>query len=197
MKRHRILDMTLAYDGHFSVELYRLEHTLFEGGWSPPIQRELIERGRVAAVLPYDPRTDQVLLIEQFRIGAVKDFDSPWMLEVVAGVIEGDETPEDLARREALEEAGCELHELMPITRFLVSPGCSSELCSLYCGRADLADAGGVHGLAEEGENILVHKMPAARAIELLHQGAIANAITTIALQWLETRRLSERAPFA
>jgi len=148
-------------------------------------------------VLPYDPRSDRVLLIEQFRIGAMQSYSPPWLLEVVAGVIEEGETAEALVHREALEEAGCTLQELMPVTEFLLTPGCSTEHCTVFCGRADLSQAGGVHGVAEEGEDILVHVLPAERAVELATGGGIRNAITLIALQWLAIRRLSGSRPFS
>lgn len=196
-KKHRILARDVAYNGFLSIERYRVRHTLFEGGWGEPLERELLERGRVAAVLPYDPVRDQVALIEQFRIGAIKQYEQPWLLEVVAGVIEPGEDAETLARREAVEEAGCELAELVRISEFLVSPGCTTEHCTLYCGRADLAEAGGIHGVADEGENILVHVMSAERAIALLHEGAIRNATSIIALSWLANQRLAGTLPFA
>ena len=141
-------------------------------------------------MLPYDPATDQVLLIEQFRIGAVKVYDPPWLLEVIAGVLEPGEKASELVQREALEEAGCDLQALHTIGDFLLSPGSASEHCTLFCARADLSDAGGVHGLADEGENILVHVLPAEQAVEWCRDGAIRNAIAIIALQWLEIRRL-------
>ncbi|MDH3712601.1 MAG: NUDIX domain-containing protein [Gammaproteobacteria bacterium] len=190
MKKHRILDKRIVYDGYFSMEKYRLEHTLFEGGWGTPIEREVFERGSAAAVLPYDPSTDRVLLIEQFRIGAIKSYQPPWMLEVIAGVLEPGEQAADLVRREAAEEAGCELQALRPIGEFLVSPGSATEHIELFCGRADLTGAGGVHGLVEEGENILVHTFSAAEAVALCERGEIRNAIAIIALQWLAIQRL-------
>lgn len=196
MKKHRIVDKQTVYAGYFCMEKYRVEHTLFEGGWSKPVVRELLERGSAAAVLPYDPASDRVLLIEQFRIGAIKIYQPPWLLEVIAGILEPGELATDLVHREAAEEGGCELRELRPIGEFLLSPGSASERCELFCGRADLSDAGGVHGLAEEGENILVHTMPAERAVALSREGAIRNATTIIALQWLEIQRLSGQAIF-
>ena len=190
MKEHRILDKRIVYDGYFSIEKYRVEHTLFEGGWGKPLERELFERGSAAAVLPYDPATDQVLLIEQFRIGAIKVYQPPWLLEVIAGVLEPGERAADLVHREAAEEAGCELQALQTIGDFLLSPGSASEHCTMFCGRADLSAAGGVHGLAEEGENILVHVLPAEQALTWCREGVIRNAIAIIALQWLEIQRL-------
>lgn len=190
MKEYRILDKRTVYDGYFAIEQYRVEHTLFEGGWGRPVVRELFERGNAAAVLPFDPTTDQVLLIEQFRVGAINTYQPPWLLEVIAGVLKPGERASELVHREAVEEADCELTELRSIGDFLVSPGGTSEHCALFCGRADLSRAGGVHGLAEEGENILVHVVAAEQAITWCREGAIRNAVAIIALQWLEIQRL-------
>jgi ADP-ribose pyrophosphatase len=117
----------VCHDGVFRLERYRLRHALFRGGMSAPLSRELFERGHAVAVLPYDPRTDVVVLIEQFRVGALARVGGPWLVEIVAGVIDGEEAPEVVARREAIEEAGLELGRLEKICRFYVSPGGTSE----------------------------------------------------------------------
>ncbi len=180
-----ILDATLAYRGYGRIDNYRLRHRLHDGRFGPPVLREVYHRGHVAAVLPYDPVRDTVVLLEQFRIGAHLGGMRPWQTEAVAGMIDGDETPEDVARREAREEAGLTIHELVPIARYLVSPGAITETVALYCGRVDSRGAGGVHGLPEEGEDIKVETVPADRLAAMLDDGTIANALTIIAVQWL------------
>ena len=143
--RVHILDKTVCYDGFFRIERYRLRHQLFRGGWSREITRELFERGHAAAVLPYDPLLDAVVLIEQFRIGALETPGDPWLLEIVAGVIDKpDETPEDVVRREAVEEANCVIQDIVHICDYFVSPGGTSECISLFCGKVDAAGVGGV-----------------------------------------------------
>ena len=149
------------------------------------LTREILERGRVAAVLPVDPVRDRVVLIEQFRPGAWAADRDPWLVECVAGVIEPGETPEELARREALEEAGCVVTDLVPIATFLTSPGATTETVRLFCGRVDSEGVGGLHGLAGEGEDIRVTAMPVEDAVALLDEGRIVNAKTIIALQWI------------
>ena len=149
------------------------------------LTREVLERGRVAAVLPVDPVRDRVVLIEQFRPGAWAAQWEPWLLECVAGVIEAGETPEELARREALEEAGCVITDLVPIASFLTSPGATSETVRLFCGRVDSDGVGGLHGLGTEGEDIRARVMPVEEAVSLLDEGRIVNAKTIIALQWI------------
>lgn len=191
--QYEILETSTGYAGFFHLLRYRLRHRLFNGGWSPVLTRELFERGHAAAVLPYDPETDQVVLTEQFRIGALQAPGGPWLLEIVAGMIEAGETPEAVARREAVEEIGCAIGELVSICDYHVSPGGTSERIHLFCGRVDAARAGGLHGVADEGEDIRVAVMSADDAIAHLQAGKIISAAPIIALQWLMMHRASLR----
>ncbi len=185
-----VLDKIIGYDGFFRMEKYRLRHELFQGGWSPDITRECLERGHAVAVLLYDPEQDQVVLLEQFRIGALEFPGGPWLLEIVAGIMDDpSETAEDVARRETVEEAGCKLLDLLPICHYLVSPGGASESIRLFCGRINAAGIGGLRGLAEEHEDIRVHVVSRAEALDLLKAGRINSAAPIIALQWLELNR--------
>ena len=180
-----LMGREVVYDGYFRLDRYRLRHRQFAGGIGPVLTREILERGQVAAVLPVDPARDRVVLIEQFRPGAWAAGRDPWLLECVAGVIEPGETPEELARREALEEAGCVIADLFPIATFLTSPGATTETVRLFCGRVDSEGVGGLHGLAGEGEDIRATVMPVEDAVALLDRGRIVNAKTIIALQWI------------
>ena len=191
--QYEILETSTCYAGFFHILRYRLRHRLFKGGWSRVLTRELFERGHAAAVLPYDAATDQVVLTEQFRIGALQAPDSPWLLEIVAGMMDAGETPEAVVRREAVEEIGCEVHDLVSICDYYVSPGGTSERIHLFCGRVDAAGAGGVHGLADEGEDIRVVVMPADDAIAHMQAGRIVAAAPIIALQWLMMNRAALR----
>jgi ADP-ribose pyrophosphatase len=190
-----LLHRETVFQGYFRVDRYRLRHRLFGGGWSRPLQRELFERGHAAAVLPYDPQRDSVLLIEQFRIGPYAHGGSPWQIEIVAGIIHDAETAADVARREALEEAGCSIGpELLPIAAYYMSPGAVSEHLTLFCAPTDLTGAGGIHGVADEDEDIRVHVLPFATALEWLAAGRIQNSPAIIALQWLALNRARLRA---
>lgn len=184
-----VLEETRLYEGFFSLTRYRLRHSLYRGGWSEVIEREVLHRGRCAAVIPYDPQTDHVVLIEQFRIGAMKAGEHPWILEIVAGAVEDGETAEDVAHRESSEEAGCSIQELIPIYRFFSSPGGFAEKLSLFCGIVDARELGGHFGLVEEQEDILVRVVDFAEAMRLLGEGRIASAIPIIGLQWLALNR--------
>lgn len=184
-----LLAQEVCYQGFFRLERYRLRHRLYDGGMSPLLTRELFERGHAAAVLPYDPLCDAVVLLEQFRIGALQAPDGPWLLEIVAGMIEAGEQAEDVVRRELQEEAGCELQALEPICEYLVSPGGTSERISLYCARVDSRGVGGIHGVQDEGEDIRVTVVSYAQALDWLVRGRINSASPIIALQWLQLNR--------
>jgi ADP-ribose pyrophosphatase len=187
--RVEIVDKTIVYNGFFRIERYRLRHRLFSGEWSHELGREVFERGHAAAVLPYDPARDQVVLIEQFRIGALEAPGGPWLLEIVAGIIDEQETPEAVIRREAIEESGCTLQDVVPICEYLVSPGGSSERLALFCGKVDVSQAGGTHGLVEEGEDTRVVVVSFDEAMAYLRAGKINAAAPIIALQWLMLNR--------
>ena len=144
-----------VYDGFFKINTYRFHHALFAGGKSVEVKREILERGHAVAVLPYDPATDQVLLIEQIRIGALASKQSPWLLECIAGMADGSTDYEDVAKREAFEEAGIELNELEFMMSYLSSPGGTTERLYLYLAPTDLAGYhGGIFGLDNEDEDI-------------------------------------------
>jgi ADP-ribose pyrophosphatase len=191
--RVEILDRTVCYQGFFRIDRYRLRHRLFSGTWGPELVREVFERGHAAAVLPYDPQRDEVVLIEQFRVGALGGSDDPWLVEIVAGIIEPNETPEAVVRREAVEESGCQIAELVPICDYFVSPGGTTERLALFCGKVDASQAGGTHGLSEEGEDIRVVVLSADEAFEQISSGVIKTAAPIIALQWLQLNRAGLR----
>lgn len=190
----RVVDRSLAYDGYFKIIRYHLTHSLFAGGDTPELSREIFERGRAVAVLPYDPDRDQVVLIEQFRPGALGVEADPWLIETIAGIVEPGEALEDVAKREAKEEAGLALQTLEPIARYFASPGGSTETVDLFAAKIDASDVGGLFGLSEEGEDIKVHVISSEEAFTWLSDGRIKVATTIIALQWLHLNRTRLRA---
>lgn len=182
------------YTGFFRLERYRVRHRLFAGGWTETFNREVFVRHEAAVVLLFDPARDVVVMIEQFRAPAIGKVANPWLLELVAGLIDKDnETPAEVARREAVEEAGCDILALLPIAAYLPSPGGSDEFVHLFLGIVDSDGVGGIHGLPDEHEDIRVHLVPLAQARALLDSGRFNNAATLIALQWLLLNR--ERIP--
>lgn len=184
-----ILEKRDCYRGFFRMQKYRLRHRLYDGRMSGEIERELFERGHAAAVLLYDAVRDRVVVLEQFRIGALEADGGPWLMEIVAGIIEAGESPEAVVRREAVEEAGCVPDELEFICEYLVSPGGTSERISLYCGSVDSRGVGGIFGLDSEDEDILVRTMSFDELWQRFQQGQINSASPIIALQWLAQNR--------
>lgn len=184
-KKFEIIDKEIVYPGFFRMEKYRLRHTLFAGGWSSEISRELFMRGSCVAVLLYDPDADKVVLIEQIRAGALLIPERAWLVEIVAGAIEEGETAEEVAYRESIEEAGCEIQDLVVISEFYTTPGCSSERITLFCGKVDSTQVGGIYGLDHEDEDILVTAVDFDEAYQMVENGTIESAIPIIAIQWL------------
>ena len=184
-----LVDHAVAFQGYFRVGRYFFRHGLYQGGQSGILKREVFERGHAAAVLPYDPRRDEVVLIRQFRAGAYVAGHHPWTWEAVAGIIEDKETAEQMIRREAVEEAGLEVGELLPIQTIMLTPGACSESCQIFLGRIDTSKAGGVFGLADEHEDILVKVIPFAEAYAMVERNEVDNAVGVIALLWLALHR--------
>ena len=174
------------FRGFIQVEKVTIKHRLFnKSNYSSSIHRELIYRPEAAGVLLYDNQQRRFALIEQFRIGALNDTVSPWQLEVIAGVLDGDETPETCIRRESLEEAGCEVHDLQHLFTFYPSAGACSEIFHLYVANVELPTSGGVFGMPDEGEDIQLHLFDYSDAPLLVKNGRLRNAPVIMALQWL------------
>lgn len=186
-----------VFQGFFTMKSYQFRHRLFRGGWSETVTREMFERGHAVVVLPFNPLTDEVVLIEQIRLGALPTSESPWLLEAVAGMFGPAEAPEQVGRREALEEAGLTLGRMLPLLSYLSSPGGTTERIHLYLGELCGPVHSGVFGLAEEHEDIRVHVMQRQQAVALLNAGKIDNAATVIALQWLSLHLESVRQQWA
>ena len=185
----KIVKHDIIFQGYFRIEKYDLQHEKFGGGWTDTFQREIFERGCAVAVIPYDPVRDKVVLIEQFRSGGIGTMKQPWMKEIVAGIIEPGESQQQVAERETLEEAGCEILQLKKITEYYVSPGGTTEQCALYCGRVDSEGVGGIFGLDHEFEDILVEVVDMKLAERWLQDGTINSAASIIGLQWLLLNR--------
>lgn len=182
----KIINKTIRHQGFFCVAEYQLQHRLFNGEWSKPMVRELFERGNSAAILLYDPIRDQVVLLEQFRVGALLGSKSPWLWEIAAGMVEENEQTEQVVRREAKEETGMDIKNLVLIYQYWASPGASSEHIDLFCGQVDASKAGGIYGISDEHEDIRTSVVDREEAWLALEQGVIDNSAAIIALQWLQ-----------
>lgn len=186
-KDYQIIEKSAVRKGFLSIYKYRLKHRLFAGGWSPEFEREVMDRGHAVMVLPYDVERDQLVVLEQFRIGALQQEDSPWLLEFVAGMIDKpEESAETVAKRELDEEAGLQADKLHYALTYLSTPGGCTEKISIYIAQVDSSKAAMHGGLDTENEDIKVHVLPRTTVMELLAQGKINNAASVIGLQWLQ-----------
>ncbi|MDX8000085.1 ADP-ribose diphosphatase [Xenorhabdus sp. Reich] len=180
-----IISRKTLYRGFFKMTEYHFKHRLFRGGWSETVRREVFERGHAAVLLPYDPLRDEVVLIEQIRIPAVETSETPWLLEVIAGMIEEGEDAEQVVRREAVEEAGIDVKRCQPALSYLSSPGGTTERMNIFVGEVDSSTASGFHGLEGEHEDIRVLVVSREQAYQWVEEGIIDNAASVIAIQWL------------
>ncbi|WP_220347664.1 NUDIX domain-containing protein [Thalassotalea euphylliae] len=175
------------YQGFFRIDEYVLSHQLFNGGESKVLSREIFERGDAVAVIPFDPKNNSIVVVEQFRAGVLRSAENPWLIEFIAGMFGQDEAPEQVAVREAKEEANLNLspEQLIHLTSYFSSPGGTSEQIHLFAAPIDSENLGGVYGLDDEGEDIKVHVLTLADALALVNDGTINNAMTIIGIQWL------------
>ena len=185
----QIQSVDRVYEGYARVEKYELTHPLFNGGMSEVINRELFVSGDAVMVIPYDVGSQSILLIEQFRMGPLHRGDHPWLFEGVAGRIEAGEVPADVARREAVEEAGVDLGVIEEMGGFFLSPGIVAEHMTFFCAQADLSQSGGVFGLDEEAEDIRAVVVLLDDALAALDGGQVVNAPTALSLLWLARNR--------
>lgn len=192
-----LLEDATCYSGFLKINRLKLRHRLYAGGWSDTIQREIVQKTPGVGVLLYDPELDKVLMVEQFRVGCLESARGPWKLELVAGLIDTDESPEAVAVREVKEEAGVVIDNLFHMFSYFLSPGSSAEIMHLFCARFDARKHAGteiqsasrgsasVFGLAGENEDIRVVVMNRGDAEKAMGGGIIDNAMSLIALQWL------------
>jgi ADP-ribose diphosphatase len=187
-----------VWTGRFPLDVVRFRHRRFDGALSGMKTWEVWRRGRAAAVLPYDPVADAVVLIEQFRLPALVAGLDPVLVELPAGLCDDGETPEATARREMMEEMQLSVGALLRIGSFLLTPGGADEVCELYAGRvqAPEADGDGIAGhagMVDEHEDIRVRVWPAGQAIEAALTGQMTNSVTAIGLLWLAAQRVALR----
>jgi len=187
-----IVKKETPFKGYFQIDRYQLRHQLFEGIMGPEIDREVFERGHAVSALLYDPDLDRLVFIEQFRMGAFaaksspwfnEDFN-PWLTEIVAGIIEDGEHPDNVIRRETVEETGCEVQDLKQLFHYFASPGGTTESVFCYVARVDASNAHGVHGIKQEGEDIRVFSVSVEDSFAMMDDGMFKNSMTLIPMQW-------------
>jgi ADP-ribose pyrophosphatase len=186
----QIEDVSTVSARKLRIDTLKFRHRLFSGEWSGERNYDVLRRGGAVAIALYDPDRDRVVLVEQFRLPALLAGSSPWQLEAAAGLIDTDETPEEVAVRETREETGLVLiGKPIRIQRYLSSAGNSDEGIVLFCGRVDSSLAAGVHGVPEEHEDIRVVVKTLAEVETLIAEGAIESGHTLITLYWLLRHR--------
>ena len=190
----KIHETQTCYQGFFTLEKHILQHSLYKGGMSAKLSRELLYYKDAVAVLLYDPHEDAVVLIEQFRIGARHDKDNPWVLELVAGFQEPGEDIDTTVAREVWEESGLQVSAFEPVCEFYINPANTSDRITLVCAQVDAKTAEGVHGMVEEGEDIRVLVYPYRRIQGMIESGRINSATPILAMQWLQLNREGLRA---
>lgn len=187
-----------VWSGRFPLDVVKFRHRRFDGAMSGTRTWELWRRGHAAAMLPYDPVSDTVVLIEQFRFPALASGIDPVLVELPAGLCEDDEDPAATIRREMREEMNLDADLTERIGGYMLTAGGADEYCHLYVGRviAPAADGEGIVGFggeASEHEDIRVRVWDAQAAIDTAFAGFFTNSTTVIALFWLASKRDSLR----
>ncbi|WP_053980080.1 NUDIX domain-containing protein [Marinagarivorans algicola] len=187
-KKFTVLNKKSLYSGFLKLNRYTLQHSLHRGGMSQPVVREVMERGHAVAVLLHDPTRDEIVLVEQFRAGAIHE-DNPWLTELVAGMVEPEESLEDVARREAEEESGAQVGELEFIGNYFGSVGACTEKTTLFYAQIDATQVEGIHGVAAESEDIRVVKLSAKQFLAHLDAPLLHTASLMIAGLWFKVHK--------
>ena len=182
--KFKILDRKKIHDGFFKMNEVTLKCKKYDGNWSNEIKREIFGGAKVSAILPYDPKNRKIVLIQQFRAGTIFKDSENYLDEIVAGIIDPGETPEDTAKRECLEETGCEVSNLRSIQGYFPAPGSSESFYNLFLGEVIAPDKEIIRGLKIENEDILVKSYSFDEVRTKMKKKEILNGITLIALQW-------------
>ena len=182
--KYKINNKINLYSGFFSLNKYEFTHKKHDGEWTSTVRREIFSGAHVSSLLPYDPIKKEIILIQQFRAGVLSRYDDDYLLEIVAGIIDEGENPEETAIRECFEETGCEVKKIHPIQSYFPAPGSSESYYHLYLGEIQGFDGERIRGLEKENEDILVKSFKIDEVKQMLKEKKIMNGLTLIALQW-------------
>ncbi len=192
LKNFKVQLVTTPYSGFFELNIVHFKHTRYAGGWTETFSRELFQRGQAVVVLLYDLAQEQVVLVEQCRVGALFHqaeeggaAEQAWLLEPVAGIIDMGESPKEAGIREAQEETGAVIQALEYVCQFYPSPGASSEILHLYAAEISVDSISDFAGMEAEQEDIKVVRLSFNKAKQMLLNAEFNVAATYIALQWL------------
>lgn len=182
--KYKIINKINLYSGFFSLNKYEFIHEKHDGNWTDKVEREIFSGAHVSALLPYDPIRKEIVLIQQFRAGIISRYNKDYLFEIVAGIIDKGEKPEETAARECMEETGCKVNKIIPVQGYFPAPGSSESYYNLYLGEVNSFDGERIKGLKSENENILVKSFKVAQVKKMLMDKEIKNGLTLIALQW-------------
>ncbi len=182
--KFKILTKKIIHNGFFKMNEITLKYQKYDGKWSNEIKRELFGGAQVSAVLPYDPHNKKIVLIQQFRPGTISRNSDNYLDEIVAGIIDKDETPEETAIRECFEETGCKAKKLRAIQGYFPAPGSSESFYHLFLGEVVAPKKEIIKGLENENEDILVKSYSFEEVKKKMENNEILNGLTLIALQW-------------
>ena len=182
--KYKIINKKNLYSGFFNLNKYQFIHQKHDGNWTNEVEREIFSGAHVSTLLPYDPIKKEIILIKQFRAGVISRYDDDYLYEIVAGIIDNNEKPEETARRECVEETGCEVNKIKTIQSYFPAPGSSESYYHLFLGEVNSFKGKRIMGLKSENEDILVKAFKVDRVRKMLKNKQIINGLTLIALQW-------------
>jgi len=182
--KYKIINKKNLYSGFFNLNKYQFIHQKHDGDWTNIVEREIFSGAHVSTLLPYDPIKKEIILIQQFRAGVLSRYDNDYLYEIVAGIIGENEKPEETAKRECLEETGCEVKKIIPIQAYFPAPASSESYYHLFLGEINSFDGERIKGLEDENEDILVKSFKIENVRNMLKEKKIKNGLTLIALQW-------------
>jgi len=182
--KYKIINKKNLYSGFFGLNKYKFIHEKHNGDWTDTVEREIFSGAHVSSLLPYDPVKEEIILIQQFRAGILSRYDEDYLYEIVAGIIDGDEKPQETAKRECFEETGCKVKKIIPIQAYFPAPGSSESYYHLFLGEINSFDGERIKGLESENEDILVKSFKINDVRNMLKKKKIKNGLTLIAIQW-------------
>lgn len=192
-----VVGLKRVFNGHFKVDQYDIKMDRHEGG-TQRVVREVFERGHAVGVLAYDPKRDEVVLVNEMRVGILAAGEYPYTDTVPAGGINAGEAEVDAAVREMMEETGLDLKKPKTIhAGAYVSPGGTSERISIVFGIVDSSKVGSIHGNADEKEDIRTLALSSREFMKRIRGGEINDMKTMLAGYWLVENRPALRKAHA
>ena len=182
--KYQIINKKNLYSGFFKLKKLEFVHQKHDGSWTDKVSREIFSGAHVSTLLPYDPVRKEIILIQQFRAGILSRHKENLLYEIVAGIIDKNENPDQTSIRECFEETGCDVKKLIHIQDYFPAPGSSESFYHLYLGEVESFKGTRLRGLKKENEDIMVSSFKIQEVRKMLDSKRIKNGLTLIALQW-------------